>query len=229
MMRFLFERGYICCGCNLRYRKRDAEFVYKRSCLCKDCYSKFIPYSSDAYHEERDTMAFMAAIFHYKTLYRRMFLDFKFQNGLASGHLLGMAMERLVSERDAFDGYDHIVPVPISRIRYNERGYNQSEILSRYVSRALDIPVLNALERVRHSLPQSNMSHHLRKENVDSAFSVTAPLDGKNIILFDDIYTTGSTASECVNALHRAGADKVCVLVGAYNQPVVREYFTELF
>ena len=62
--------------------------------------------------------------------------------------------------------------------------------------------------------------HHNRAKNVKNAFDVTEKLNGENIILFDDVYTTGSTAMECVNVLHNAGAGKVCVVAGAYNAPV---------
>ena len=120
------------------------------------------------------------------------------------------------------------MPVPVSKTRYNERGYNQSHILATYISKALNIPILNVMERVKHSPPQSTVSHYLRADNVNNAFVVSKRLDKKNVILFDDIYTTGSTAAECTYALHRAGADKVCVLVGAYNVPQNINHFTKL-
>ncbi len=218
-MKITFNRGYICCGCDFSCTRDNAELVYKRSCICKACYDKLMPYSKDSYHEEREGMEFLAAMFRYKDIYRKIFLDFKFNSQRASGNLLGMAMERMIKERDAFYDYDYIVPVPVSRHRKNRRGYNQSEVLAEYISKGLDIPLANCLKRIKHSPSQSTVSQHMRSENVNNAFAVTKQINGENIILFDDIYTTGSTAAECVNTLKRAGAGKVCVVVGGYNSP----------
>ena len=218
-MEIIFNKGYICSGCNGHYKKRDASFIYKRSCICKICYSRFIPYSKDMYHEEREGMAFMTALFHYREPYRKIFLEFKFNGQTAAGHMLGMAMGELIKERDTFYDYQYIVPVPISKERMNERGYNQSEILACYIASALGIPMRDIMIRVKNSLPQSRIMHYKRAENVKNAFDVTEKLNGENIILFDDVYTTGSTAMECVNVLHNAGAGDVCVVAGAYNVP----------
>lgn len=219
-MELVFNKGYICSGCNGHFRKRDASFIHKRSCICKTCYSRFMPYSKDMYHEERDGMSFMTALFRYREPYRKIFLEFKFNGQIAAGHLIGMAMEELIKERDAFYDYQYLVPVPVSKERMNERGYNQSEILAQYIAKGLGIPMRDIMIRVRNSLPQSRIMNHKRAENVKNAFDVTEKLNGENIILFDDVYTTGSTAMECVNVLHNAGAGKVCVVAGAYNAPV---------
>lgn len=209
--------SYVCGACERRYRKDDTEFVYKKVCLCKKCAKKLIPYSDDAYVEAVGGIEFLKPIFEYKGIYREMFLKFKFNSQLAYGHVLGMAAADRIKVCTELGDYDYIVPVPTSRRRYCERGYNQSEILAEYVSEALGIPILKALKRVKHSVPQSRVGTGMRYENVHNAFVSNVDLAGKNVIVFDDIYTTGSTASECAKALYKSGAGRICVLASAYN------------
>lgn len=218
-MKFSFQRSYLCSGCEQRFNKNNAKYIYKRSCICKDCYSSFIPYTKDGYFDGSDRIEFMTAAYRYKGIFRDIFLRFKFKSDLAAGHMLGMAVAEQIKSRDSFGEYSYKVCVPISKQRLFMRGYNQSEILAQYISRKLGIPQLNALQRIKHTAPQSKSQHNKRKENVKDAFISLHSFSGENVILFDDIYTTGSTASECTKILHRAGAGKVCVVVGAYNVP----------
>lgn len=219
-MKITFGKGYLCCGCKRRFGNSDISYIYKETCLCSGCRSKFMSYSDEAYFEVSDIVEFLVPAFHYKRLYRKIFLDFKFNLQQAYGHILGMAMADVLKNHDSFSDYSYIVPVPVSKERFMERGYNQSEILAEYISGALDIPLYNALKRTKHSAPQSTVKNSMRAANVKGAYEVIADVVGKNIILFDDICTTGSTVTECAKALHKAGAGKICVISGAYNQRV---------
>ena len=215
-----FGQGYLCGACRGRYKRKDAAYIYGKACLCKECVSTFKTYSDSAFFEAAKDVDFLFGIFHYKGLYRDMFLDFKFNSQLAYGHILGMVMAERIKNIKEFSGYSCIVPVPVSKERYNERGYNQSGILAGYISKAIEIPMLSALKRIKHSVPQSTIESIARLSNVKDAFVVDCEFSGENIILFDDIYTTGSTASECAKTLKKAGAESVCMIAGAYNQKV---------
>ena len=218
-MKITFNKGYLCCGCKRRYSKAEISYQYKETCICKDCYRKFKTYSKEAYFDVSYTVEFLASAFHYKSMYRQIFLDFKFNSQLGYGHVLGMAMADVLKGRDVFADYQYIVPVPISKERFAERGYNQSQILAEYVSKALDIPLNNALIRIKHSAPQSTVHTSMRAINVKGAYKATNAFRGQNIIIFDDICTTGSTVTECAKTLKGAGAGKICVISGAYNIP----------
>ena len=218
-MKISFNREYRCCGCEMLYKESDVKYTYKRSCICNNCYAGFYPYTQEAYYEASEGVEFLAPIFRYTGVYRKIFLNYKFNSNIASGNLLGKAMYDAICNRDAFSGYSYIVPVAASKKRYNDRGYNQSELLAKYVSSAIDLPVLNALKRIKHSVPQSRLSVNMRFKNVKGVFGCDYPFSNENVILFDDIYTTGVTASECARVLHRAGANKVCIIAGAYNAP----------
>ena len=200
----------------MRYTEDECRYTYHDSCICSSCFGKLTPFAKTACFEAKQGLDFLTPAFSYTGLYRDIFLAFKFNGKLAYGHLISKAIEDHFKDRDYFSDYSYIVAVPISKQRKNERGYNQSRIMAEYVSRALNIPVIDALVRTKHSLPQSRVESHLRAENVKDAFKATVKLNGEKVIVFDDIYTTGNTAAECAKTLVKAGAGGVCVVSGAY-------------
>jgi ComF family protein len=131
---------------------------------------------------------------------------------------LAPTLARLLSERAPLQiaGYDIIVPVPLHLDRLRWRGFNQAQLLAAPLARRHGV-VLNpfVLERIRATVPQVELNGADRRRNVARAFRVTQPRDvhGRNILLVDDVYTTGATAEECTRALLRAGAGAVDVLV----------------
>jgi len=112
---------------------------------------------------------------------------------------------------------DLLVPVPLTRRRRLSRRFNQSALLAHEVARPTRIEVEPlALLRVRPTKPQVGLSRQQRRDNVANAFAV-APgrkdaVSGKNIVLVDDVITTGAAAEACARALKRAGAARVDVL-----------------
>lgn len=127
-----------------------------------------------------------------------------------------------------FPGELTVVPVPLFGPKRRERGFNQAELLARNV-----IPVLQrrrpelrlslapgALIRQRATQSQANLTPHQRRENVRGAFSVPRPeaIRNRQVLLIDDIYTTGATARACAQALHRAGVASVWVATVARAQ-----------
>lgn len=112
-------------------------------------------------------------------------------------------------------GADAIVPVPISRKKMRSRGFNQSELIAEMISRSTGIPLnTKALYRVRSTSPQKALRAYQRRENLSRAFRAEErEMKGaENILLIDDIYTTGATIEHCARALKRAGAKRVSFL-----------------
>jgi len=109
---------------------------------------------------------------------------------------------------------DVIVPVPLHARRLRERGYNQATLLARELGKGVGLPVLeNALIRVRDTSPQVDLSAEERKENVRGAFHCPDDrLAGKNVLLVDDVYTTGATLEACSSALKQRGVRNVWAL-----------------
>jgi competence protein ComFC len=109
---------------------------------------------------------------------------------------------------------DAIVPVPLHWWRKWRRGFNQSELLAKALSKRTGVPVFAALRRTRPTAVQAGLSNTARRRNVTGAFSSrrARSLKGKHVLLIDDVMTTGSTASACAIALKRAGAVRVALL-----------------
>ena len=110
---------------------------------------------------------------------------------------------------------DLIVPVPLHPKRLRWRGFNQSLLLARQVSRLYEVPVDPfVLCRERETVPQTQLAEDERRKNVRGAFAITPGklLKGTSVLLVDDVYTSGATANECSRVLVRAGAREVYVL-----------------
>ena len=115
--------------------------------------------------------------------------------------------------------FDALVPVPLFHSRERERGMNQSEVLCRLVAEETGFPVLPALQKTRDTRRQSTLPAHKRPQNVKDAFALKSPVLGKDILLVDDVRTTGNTARECARIMKAGGAASVCLLTAAVAKP----------
>lgn len=109
---------------------------------------------------------------------------------------------------------DLIIPVPLHRFRYIERGFNQAEIIANELSKVIDKPVLaKCLRRSKNTKPQKDLSDKQRPLNMLKAFKVnnkySDKINSKKILLVDDIYTTGATMDGCAKVLLDNGAREV--------------------
>jgi len=110
---------------------------------------------------------------------------------------------------------DLVVPVPLHPSRLREREFNQALLLAARIARSLDLPLsFEHLLRVRATRPQTELDRTERARNVRHAFAVKhqAGLEGRRVLLVDDVLTTGATANECARALRLAGVETVSVL-----------------
>jgi ComF family protein len=111
----------------------------------------------------------------------------------------------------SMEDYDCIVPVPLHKRRKRERGYNQVELIGRRLTRATGIPMeIHVLIKTVNTPPQVGLSYEERLRNVRGHFDVSDPsrITGKKILLIDDVFTTGTTASESARVLSRKGKAK---------------------
>jgi ComF family protein len=121
---------------------------------------------------------------------------------------------------DFLDEVDFLVPVPLHYWRILKRRYNQAAVITRDLGKVAKIPVMQgALRRTRATPSQGHKRAGDRRENVKGAFAVNprlaARIEGKRIVLVDDVLTTGATVNECVDTLLKAGAACVHVLAVA--------------
>jgi len=113
---------------------------------------------------------------------------------------------------------DVLIPTPLHRLRLITRRFNQSAALAAVIARESSVPAeMMALERVKATAPQVGLTRNQRASNLQGAFRVreemAVKIAGKNVVLIDDVLTTGATANAAARALLRAGAERVDVLV----------------
>jgi ComF family protein len=123
------------------------------------------------------------------------------------GHLLG---EALLREKPS-SKFDCIVPMPLHRLRKIERGYNQAERIATGVSDIIGVPVKELVGRKRYTSTQTGFTLEGRKRNIKDAFECADKLNGENLLLIDDVFTTGSTMLECAKTLKQNGAGKITI------------------
>jgi ComF family protein len=140
---------------------------------------------------------------------------FKYQHGFYFADWMVTGMIEVFRREYGEEKFDVMIPVPLHWMRLLTRGYNQALILARPLSRKLKIPIApGALARRVNNPPQVGLSRAKRIENLKKVFAVKNPkqIKGKNILLVDDVITTGATVSEAAKVLVKAGAETVSVL-----------------
>lgn len=182
--------------------------------LCNKCYNsinktvKIDKYTNDSFNQHM-------YIFKYEGIIRNKIIDYKFND---KGYLNEFFVKIILKNKKIcrkIKKYDIIIPVPIHKKRKNERGYNQSEIISKkIVENFQNIELItDCLIKEKNTIAQSSLNRNKRKENVKQVYKIEnkEKIVNKKIILFDDIYTTGSTTRECSKILKQSGAKEILV------------------
>lgn len=157
--------------------------------------------------------------FVYEEPIRSMILKLKYaSNGFIAKALAPyLAAVYLQKIKNLFDKPPIIIPVPLHRSRHNERGYNQSAVLAKELSGYLNLPVVtNVLIRTKKTIIQKKMDAASRASNLRNAFTVDPTkikeIQDQNILLIDDVYTTGATTHECATTLRHISVRNVIIL-----------------
>jgi ComF family protein len=155
------------------------------------------------------------AVAHFSGAMRTLVHQFKYADRHDTRALFGRWLAD--AGRELLAGADLVVPVPLTRWRLLSRRFNQAAILAQELARQAGLPSNpHLLRRTRFTRTQVGMTHDQRRRNVAGAFRVPrlrrAALQGRNVLLVDDVITTGATAEACARALKRAGAARVDVL-----------------
>jgi competence protein ComFC len=149
----------------------------------------------------------------YEGVIKELIHAFKYKNKDHLGYTLSRLMTDFIKEfRIPVEFVDFIIPIPLHRSRLREREFNQAQVLSEHLAREFQKPVAcDWLQRLRATKTQTDLERNMRLINVRGSFSVKEPqlVKGKNILLIDDVLTTGATSSEAAKALKQAGAQVV--------------------
>lgn len=165
--------------------------------------------------QEKHTLFTMQrSAFIYDDESKNLILDFKFRDKTVSAetlaNLLFSAGHDIWNEKP-----DLLIPVPIHKLRLLNRRYNQSALLVKYLVQKSGLKAdYFSLIRQQNTIPQVNLSGEARRHNLHHAFCAALPqnLQGKSVVLIDDVETTGSTLNECAKVLKKAGVTKIYAL-----------------
>lgn len=155
------------------------------------------------------------SVLRYNDASSKLITNFKYYDNTASGSHFAKWIMR--AGGSLIDQADIIAPVPLHKVRLLSRRYNQSALLCNNIAKLTGKPVYNKLLiRHKNTKPQAELSFNMRVNNVKSAFKVDKKfineIIGKNILLVDDVITTGSTIDACTKVLLKAGAKNVFVV-----------------
>ncbi len=163
----------------------------------------------------------LRSVYAFEGALRHAVHRFKYQDKTAlAAPLAGLLHEFLQLSAQTpcipLDDIRAVVPVPLHAWRRCRRGYNQSELLARELSLLLDVPMIDALTRVRYTTPQVELRKTQRRDNVRGAFALHEDVRRREnkggVLLIDDVCTTGATLGECARVLKSAGFAPVYAL-----------------
>lgn len=195
----------------------------KENLLCRPCFAGIKIYSN--LFRPVPSVNLMAVGSYEDTALKELLHYFKYNGFLA----VKTPLERLIVQwltinshpaLSVFTPQSGLIPIPLHKKRLRERGFNQAEIIAEILGKYLNLPVeKNLLERVRDTKPQIKMeSGKKREENMRNSISIREGRGSsqyQNVILVDDIYTSGATMKEAMRVLRRAGVDNITAFVMA--------------
>ncbi len=154
------------------------------------------------YSVNREIYAFK---FFKNKLLQKMIYEMKYNGNKDTAFVLGIELGFLVQNicKSKNQDFDYIIPVPVSEIKKQARGYNQSEYIANGISQVIKRPVLkDCLKRRNNLRSQVNKSRYNRWSNVDNQYYLAGNFEGlKKVLLVDDVVTTGATINSCIKAL----------------------------
>lgn len=190
------------------------EVVKNNALTCENCAKDFL--SRKNYVDFHALDFDCISLYRYEESVKGVIRNIKSKKSLTVckkvGHLLVEEAERLHSKTP----FDLVTYVPMTRKAVAKRGFNQSEVFARIISKHLGLEFeKNILIKIRETEPQKSLKAAQRRTNLKGAFKVAKDVDGKSILLVDDIVTTGATLRENAKMLYKAGARRVTALTFA--------------
>lgn len=188
------------------------EYSEESEPLCTSCRKKLRHCVEGFYIGTSEEKYFVWSVFYYSNIVKELIIRLKYKSDFICGEILAKYM--LESVKDIGLQFDLIAYVPMTKSALKNRGYNQSEFLAKYLSRFLDIPVIGNLIKIMDTKDQIGLNGDERWNNMKTCFKVVENkyIKNKNILLIDDVVTTGATAFHCAQNLRKSGNSKVYIL-----------------
>jgi ComF family protein len=189
-------------------------------CVCSDCLNKILPADPTRikfeYQKKFITKGIISGftslyVFEKDKELQKIIHAMKYENNFRIGETLGRLLgDKLLNETGM--NIDLIIPVPLHHLKKSERGYNQSFYIAKGVNRKLNLEMdTRSVRRIKYTETQTSMHIREREKNISGAFKVknSKNISGKNVLIIDDVITSGSTVSECGKVLLENGAAKI--------------------
>ena len=159
-------------------------------------------------HQQEEIMAYG----YYGGVLKKLILNLKYHKSFIAGKVLADLLCQIIIEKKL--SIDCICYVPISKDSLKKRGFNQCSVLAKNISSILDIPVIDCLVKVKETKEQKLLGKEERMKNILDAFEIKnkEKLFKKNILLIDDVYTTGATINECKKNIEKCNINKIYLL-----------------
>ena len=153
-----------------------------------------------------------ASVHLYKGAFKYGVLSFKFKRRTQYSKQLAYFLYKSIENNYSDMVFDYITYVPMHEKSLRKRGFNQCELLAKDLSELLKTPCCETLIKIKETTPQHNLSSRKRRTNLKGAFKVIDKkmVQGKSILIIDDIVTTGSTLGECAKMLQRCKPTHIC-------------------
>lgn len=184
------------------------EKIYKHY-LCKSCLDKL-----DFVDNHFRLGSYQAhSIYFYNKFMAKIIGDYKFSRNTSLYKVFGSMVEDYLNESEfSIKDFPYLLPVPSSKKTINQRGFDHIKLICDYFIKSFDIAYLKDFEKIKNTKSQHTLSLEERMKNLNGAFSYKKNLEGENILVFDDIITSGNTGKEIMTELENKGAGRVEIL-----------------
>lgn len=186
---------------------------YTEEDICKNCKSSIKIIGIEGYVGKGNTTYPCYSLGYYSYGLKKLILSFKFHKEFRAGRILSSFLADYVKE-NIKDKIDYITYIPSSRQSMKKRGFNQCRVLAEWTSKMCGIPCISMLIRVDKGKDQIGLSERMRWENLKDAFCFDADInaDGKDILIIDDVVTTGATTYFAADLIKKSGIRNVYIL-----------------
>jgi len=207
----------VCNNCRANFKRVEDETLqneYKRKFIDNHLISDF--YSHLIFEKESEIQTLIHSL--------------KYNGKFLVGQMLGTLIAKEARNKINSWHCDVIIPIPLHPLKKATRGYNQAYYIAKGISKTLGIPILaNGIKRIKMTKTQTKLNAIQRKENMHGAFKIRRKknIQNKNILLIDDVITTGATVKECAKSLIKNNASKVFALSVAIANPNLQPTFSQ--
>ena len=177
--------------------------------LCQECLS--LINKDPVYYYDIEGLDDLIVSSTYSGIMRRLIIDFKFKGKVSYGEIISEIMTEKILYKNL--KREVLTYVPMHKKKEGERGYNQSKLLAEKIAGNLDLPCQDIFEKLRDTKFQVGLKKLDREENLRDAFKVKSYAE--EIIIVDDVITTGATIAELTKVAKKAGIKKVTALIAA--------------